>query len=199
MLEGTNSNASNAMTDKKFIDAQELLEDSLRLGVKILESGYKPNFIVGVWRGGSPVGIVVQELLDYYGVKTDHIAIRTSSYNRIGERESNVRVHGLSYLIKNINSEDALLIVDDVYDSGLSIEAVIDNLKLKARKNTPNIRVATVYYKPSNNKTDSTPDYYVHETDQWLVFPHELDGLTIEEIYQHKPGLKDILSKVQVN
>ena len=187
------------MTDKKFIDAQELLEDSIKLGVKILESGFEPNFIVGVWRGGSPVGIVVQELLDYYGVKTDHIAIRTSSYNRIGERDSNVRVHGLSYLIKNINAEDALLIVDDVYDSGLSIEAVIDNLKLKARKNTPHIRVATVYYKPGNNKTDRTPDYYVHETDRWLVFPHELDGLTIEEIYQHKPGLKDILSKVQTN
>ena len=92
-----------------------------------------------------------------------------------------------------------MLIVDDVYDSGLSIEAVIDNLKLKARKNTPHIRVATVYYKPGNNKTDRTPDYYVHETDQWLVFPHELDGLTIEEIYQHKPGLKDILGKVQIN
>ena len=187
------------MTDKKFIDAQELLEDSLKLGVKILESGFKPNFIVGVWRGGSPVGIVVQELLDYYGVKTDHIAIRTSSYDGIGERDSNVRVHGLSYLIKNINAEDALLIVDDVYDSGLSIEAVIDNLTLKARKNTPHIRVATVYYKPENNKTNRVPDYYVHETDRWLVFPHELDGLTIEEIYQYKPGLKDILSKVQTD
>jgi len=52
--------------DKKFIDAQELMEDSVRLGVKILNSGFRPNFIVGVWRGGSPVGIVVQELLDFY-------------------------------------------------------------------------------------------------------------------------------------
>lgn len=187
------------MTDKKFIGAQELFEESVKLGVQVLQSGFKPNFIVGVWRGGSPVGIVVQELLDYFGVETDHIAIRTSSYNRIGERESNVRVHGLSYLIKNINSEDALLIVDDVYDTGLSIEAVIDNLKLKARKNTPDIRVATIYFKPGNNKTDRDPDYYIHKTDRWLVFPHELDGLTTEEIYQYKPGLKDILSKAQSN
>jgi len=183
--------------DKKFIDAQELMEDSVRLGVKILNSGFRPNFIVGVWRGGSPVGIVVQELLDFYGVKTDHIAIRTSSYNAIGERQSQVRVHGLSYLIKNINAEDALLIVDDVHDTGLSIEAIVENLQMKARRNMPEIRVATVYYKPSNNKTDKMPDYYLYETDRWLVFPHELDGLTLEEIYENKPGLKDILSQAR--
>ncbi len=103
-------------TEKKFIDAQELMEDSIRLGIQVLQSGFRPNFIVGVWRGGTPVGIVVQELLDFYGVKTDHIAIRTSSYSAVGKRESQVRVHGLSYLIKNINAEDTLLIVDDVYE-----------------------------------------------------------------------------------
>ena len=53
-------------TKKKFIDAQELMEDSARLAVNILKSGFRPDFIVGVWRGGSPVGIVVQELLDFY-------------------------------------------------------------------------------------------------------------------------------------
>ena len=185
------------MTEKKFIDAQELMEESIRLGVEILHSGFRPNFIVGVWRGGSPVGIVVQELLDFYGVKSDHIAIRTSSYEGIGERRTSVRVHGLSYLIKNINAEDSLLIVDDVYDTGLSIQAIIENLYIKARKNTPTIRVATVYFKPKNNKTERTPDYYVHETDRWLVFPHELDGLSLEEIYQHKPGLREILSQVK--
>ena len=182
-------------TEKKYINAQELMEDSIRLGIKILKSGFRPNFIVGVWRGGTPVGIVVQELLDFYGVETDHIAIRTSSYSAIGEREAEVRVHGLSYLIKNINAEDKLLIVDDVHDTGLSIEAIIANLQLKTRKNTPQIRVATMYYKPSNNKTDRAPNYFLHETERWLVFPHELDGLTLEEIFENKPGLKDILGK----
>jgi len=185
-------------TEKKFIDAQELMEDSIRLGIRVLQNGFRPNFIVGVWRGGTPVGIVVQELLDFYGVKTDHIAIRTSSYSAVGKRESQVRVHGLSYLIKNINAEDTLLIVDDVYDTGLSIEAIIANLQMKARRNTPNIRIATVYFKPANNKTERAPDYYVHETDRWLVFPHELDGLTLDEIYQNKPGLKEILSQVKI-
>ena len=52
------------MTDKQFIHAQELLDASYRLGVQILDSGFRPSFIVGVWRGGTPVGIAVQELLE---------------------------------------------------------------------------------------------------------------------------------------
>jgi hypothetical protein len=32
------------------------------------------------------------------------------------------------------------------------------------------------------------PDYYVHATEQWLVFPHELVGLSAEEIRAHKPA-----------
>jgi len=67
--------------DKVFVDVEDLLVDSFRLGAKVYASGFRPNFIVGIWRGGSPVGIVVQELLSYLGVETDHIAIRTSSYS----------------------------------------------------------------------------------------------------------------------
>ena len=183
--------------EKIYISAQQLLEDSYELGAQILRSGFTPNFIVGVWRGGSPVGIAVQELLDFFGIKSDHISIRTSSYSGIDQRGSYVRVHGLNYVMKNINSEDSLLIVDDVYDTGLSIEATIDYLKRKCRKNTPaDIRIATAYFKPRNNKTDRVPDYYVHESDRWLVFPHELHGLTYEEIIEHKSGVGSIVQKL---
>lgn len=186
------------MDDKKFISAQELLEDSFRLGLEILKSGFKPNFIVGIWRGGTPVGIAVQELLDYYGIDTDHIAIRTSSYLGIGQRSKQIRVHGLDYIVENINSEDGLLIVDDVYDTGLSVQAVVETLKKKARKNAPaDLRIAVVYYKPSKNKTDSVPDYYVHETDKWLVFPHELKDLSREEIFANKPIAKKIMEEIK--
>ncbi len=175
--------------DKIFISAEQLLEMSFDLGVNILKSGFRPKFIVGVWRGGTPTGIAVQEVMDYYGVKTDHIAIRTSSY--VGMRQQKeVRVHGLEYIIQNINTEDSLLIVDDVFDSGRSIDALIREIKLRCRRNAPDvIKSATVYYKPSKNVTDITPDFYLEETDQWLVFPHELVGLSKEEILEHK-GLK---------
>jgi len=184
--------------EKKFISAQELLEDSLRLGKIILESGFNPHFIVGIWRGGTPVGIAVQEFLDYCGIKTDHIAIRTSYYTGINQTGEQIRVHGLGYIVKNGNAEDTLLIVDDVYDSGKSVQAVIASLKEKMRKNTPHdIRIATVYYKPTKNKTNRAPDYFLNETDKWLVFPHEINGLSDEEISQQKPRVAELLKGVK--
>jgi len=48
---------------KQYISAQQLLDDSFNLAIKVLKSDYRPNFIAGVWRGGAPVGIAVQELL----------------------------------------------------------------------------------------------------------------------------------------
>ena len=105
--------------EKNFIQAQELLEDSFKLAWQVYESGFRPDYIVGVWRGGAPIGIAVQEFLDVLGVKSDHIAIRTSSYAGMDERSKTVQVYGLNYVIKKLESEDSLLIVDDVYDTGL--------------------------------------------------------------------------------
>jgi len=178
------------MAEKQFITAQELLEDSFRLGRQVLDSGFKPDFIVGIWRGGTPVGIAVQELLEHNGVVSDHIAIRTSSYEGIEQRGKRIRVHGLNYIVKNADATHGLLIVDDVYDTGLSIKAIIDSLGRLSRRNTPGaIRIATVFFKPGNNRTERRPDFYVHETDKWLVFPHELKDLSPEEIACHKPEI----------
>jgi len=174
------------MVEKTFINAQTLLDLSFELGVNILKSGFRPKFIIAVWRGGTPTGIAVQEVMDYYGVKTDHIAIRTSSYVGM-QQQKEVSVHGLEYIINNINAEDSLLIIDDVFDSGRSIEALIRELRHTCRRNAPEvIKVATVYYKPARNVTDIKPDFYLKETDDWLVFPHELVGCTDEEIKNSK-------------
>ncbi len=176
------------MVDKIFVTAQSLLSDSFRLGLKIMADGFHPDYIIGIWRGGTPVGIAVQELLKYHGHPSDHIAIRTSSYTGIEEQSDEIRVHGLHYVIENVNADDSLLIVDDVFDTGRSIEAVLHRISELSRRNMPAvIRVATVYYKPGKRKVDLVPDYFIHETDDWLVFPHELEGLTREEVSANKP------------
>jgi hypoxanthine phosphoribosyltransferase len=84
---------------KTFISAQSLLQDSFALGLQVLKSGFRPTFLVGVWRGGAPIGITVQEVLEYHGVNCDHIAIRTSSYTGIDQQSRTVRVHALDYLV----------------------------------------------------------------------------------------------------
>jgi hypoxanthine phosphoribosyltransferase len=185
-------------TDKVYITADDLLRDSFALGLQVLESGFRPDFIVAVWRGGTPVGIAVQELMKYVGVDTDHIAIRTSYYQGIDKTASQVQVHNLGYLLENLNHEDALLIVDDVFDRGRSIEAIIAEMKRLTRRNLPkDIRIATVWFKPEKNVTDLVPDYYVNETNRWLVFPHELDGLTADEVSGQKPVIADLVTRAK--
>ncbi|TLM78169.1 phosphoribosyltransferase [Microbulbifer harenosus] len=178
------------MSDKQFISAQSLLDDSYSLALKVVESGFRPDYIVGVWRGGAPIGIAVQEMFDFLGFHADHIAIRTSSYAGIGQRQKEVKVHGLTYLIKQVESHEKMLIVDDVYDTGLSIQQAISDMRKACKKNTPEIRIACPYFKPSRNQTEFEPDYYLHETDKWLVFPHELKGLTMDEILENKEELR---------
>lgn len=183
------------MIEKTYLDPQTLLDDSFRLGAKILNDGFRPNYIIAIWRGGTPIGVAVQEFLAYYGVESDHIAIRTSSYSAgIDGRSKTVLIHGMDYLIKNITATDKLLIVDDVYDTGLTIQAVIKELKEKCRLNSPeDIRIAVPYFKPTRNKTGVDPEYYLHETEAWLKYPHSLEGLTADEIAEHRPELFDII------
>jgi hypoxanthine phosphoribosyltransferase len=184
--------------DKIFVTATALLQDSFRLAAKIHRSGFVPDFIVGIWRGGTPVGIAIQEFFEFIGVETDHIAVRTSAYVGIGQRAKTIRVHGLHYLIEEADADDSLLVVDDVFDSGHSIEALLQELTTKMRRNMPGkVRIATPWYKPANNRTTLVPDYYLHETDQWIVFPHELVGLTLEEIEAGKPELGSVLSDLK--
>jgi len=180
--------------DKTVLSAKDLLKDSFELGIKILESGFEPTLIIAIWRGGAPVGMAVQEVLAYCGVESDHIAIRTSSYRGVDDR-GEVAVHGLNYIIKKIRHDDRVLIVDDVFDTGNTIKAVIEEIRRRARGNAPDeIRVAVPWYKPARNETELVPDFYLRETAEWLVFPHELDALTPEEMKIARPELHEIIA-----
>ncbi|MEE2736280.1 MAG: phosphoribosyltransferase family protein [Pseudomonadota bacterium] len=185
-----------------YIDEESLLNDSFRLAVNIYESGFKPDFIVAIWRGGATVGIYVQECLQALGLQTDHIAIRTSyqgmeNYQATMSNPQTIRVHGLQYLYENLDYEHSLLIVDDVFSSGYNIEAVINRLETKSKRNMPrDYRIATPFYKPSFNKTKRKPDYFLHEINDWLVLPYELTGLSKDELEKYKSWTLPILDKI---
>lgn len=201
---GTNHTAKvdavkEAIMKKHFLDEDTLIEDSFRLGVQIFESGYRPTFIVGLWRGGSAVGIYVQECLQTLGVETDHISIRTSykgmnSYDSMVSKPDKIKVHGTQYLIDNLNASDRLLIVDDVFSTGQSISATLNRLSTQLKRNMPSeIKVATLFKRLDYNRTSVQPDYCLHQTHDWLVFPYEMKGLSKEEIIEHKPFLAKYL------
>ena len=190
---------------KRFIGEQELLEDSYRLAVQVHQSGFRPDFIVGVWRGGSTVGIYVQECLQYLGVETDHIAIRTSyqgrdDYFRQLEEGNEMRAHGLQYLFENLNADDALLIVDDVYSTGRNVHAVIERLQQKSKRNmSTDVRIAAPYYRTAVGSLNPPPDYFLQQTSDWLVLPYELNGIDRVELERHKPWIVPLLDDLKPN
>lgn len=185
--------------DRLYVREADHLLDGFRLGRLVYESGCRPTFVVGLWRGGSAVGIVVQECLATLGVATDHIALRTSyegrpAYEDAARRQRPIRVHGKQYLLENLSREDCLLIVDDVYSSGRHVAAVLDALRAGAKRNMPeDVRIAAPWFRPTAS-TRRKPDFYLRQTEKWLVLPYEMQGLTRAEIAAHKPFLLDLLA-----
>ena len=189
------------LMDKHFVSEETHLLDGYRLGTQIYASGFRPTFIVGLWRGGAVVGMVVQECLATLGVPTDHITLRTSyrgraEYESTLKGERDIRVHGKQYLLETMNAEDSLLIVDDVYSSGRHTQAVVDSLRSGLKKNFPeDVRVASVWLRKSGaSRAETRPDFVVHETDRWIVLPFEVNDLTPEEIKTHRPYLEALLT-----
>lgn len=169
------------MKGRLFIGADELRIESFRLASKI---PFCPDFVVALWRGGATVGCYVHEMLmrRYPGKVIDPISIRTSRYTGIDKAKDTVQVDGIDYVFRNMHLGARVLVVDDVWDAGTTMSAVKDILcKLNVTTH-----VAVLYFKPTRNKFPlDKPDFYLHETDQWLQFPHELEGLSDEDIIKH--------------
>jgi len=139
----------------------------------------------------------VQEFFEFHGASCDHIAIRTSSYTGIDAQADTVQVHGLGWLAETLRRDDRLLLVDDVFDTGRSLAAVLAELDARCGEHRPaDIRIACPWHKPGRNRTALQPDYVLRQSEAWLVFPHELRGLTAAEIRAHKPAAELILAPV---
>ncbi|MBT6792273.1 MAG: hypoxanthine phosphoribosyltransferase [Gammaproteobacteria bacterium] len=183
------------MLSNTFLQEHQIIEDSFRLGVEVFNSGFRPTFIIGLWRGGSTVGIYLQECLQTLGIETNHIALRTAYAGRkayeadLANPDAKIRVHGTQYLIETLNHDDRLLIVDDVCGSGRNLAAVVDKLQTRLRKNCPSeIRTACLFHRPMQHPSPLQPDYVLKTVDGWLTLPYELKGLSAQDLKAHKPA-----------
>lgn len=177
------------MSEKIFVSPDELLRDSFELAGRIHRSGFRPDVVLVLWRGGTPVGIVVHEFLLFKGVETYHTVVKAESYTSDG-RHTEPRVDSLEPLRRRLTADTRVLVVDDIFDTGRTLWAVREALRTR----TEHIRIATLYLRQGHNETGLTPDFFLRETDRWVVFPHELMGLSPAELGRKRPPLSDLLA-----
>jgi hypothetical protein len=161
------------------VDPDEFLVDAFRLGREVYRTGFRPKHAISIWRGGTPVGLGVDEFFRSRGVQISHTTIATDSYVGIAQ-QAQVTVKNLEHLVQVVCPEDGLLIVDDVYESGNTIHKIVELLRTMARANAPReIVVATVHDKPGRHTSSELPLIALRQVDAdvWIDYPHELADL----------------------
>lgn len=161
----------------EFIQSEELLLDSFKLGKKLYDKGFIPTHAISLWRGGTPVGLGVDSFFRLKGHFITHTTVATASYSGINS-QNEIIIKGLEHLIQRISKEDKLLIIDDIYDSGETINALINTIKKTARANTPEtIAVACVYNKIRERRISLPITFVTNKENHWISFPHEISDL----------------------
>lgn len=179
------------MSEHRYLSANEFLHDSWRLAAAIRKSGWQPDVLIALWRGGAPVGVAVHEFFKVSGWDVRHIPLKCSSYTGIGENEGEVVFTHGDIVFGMLRKGDKVLIVDDVFDTGKTAAAVKKRIEAIGGVE---MRLACVYWKPEKNTTALKPDYYTSDVGNgWLVFPHEIEGLSRDEIEAKDPFLADIV------
>ena len=179
-----------ALNDKHYLSADDYLRDTWRLAAAVKASGWKPDVLVALWRGGAPVGVAIHEFFKASGWDVRHIPLKCASYTGIGENAGSVEFTCGDIVFGMLRKGDKVLVVDDVFDTGKTAAAV----KAKLDALGVEMRMACVYWKPQKNITALKPDYFVRDVGlDWIVFPHEIEGLTADEIAVKDPLLADLM------
>jgi zinc transport system substrate-binding protein len=180
------------MPRKTYVSADELLLDSFRLARLVLDSGWRPDVLLALWRGGTPVGAAVHEFLAHHGIDARHMAVTCRSYSGVGQAEA-VRIAHAGPAFRAIRPGERVLVVDDIFDTGRTAAAVLRRLASRHAET----RLATVFWKPVAGTAARKPDYHVRVTRNWVVFPHELQGLTPAELRRKPAALTDLLANAR--
>jgi hypoxanthine phosphoribosyltransferase len=119
---------------------------------------YRANMVVAVARGGLVPGRILADLLETPQLAT----LQVEFYFDVDETRSEPTLRQPLTLTA---TGKKILIVDDVADTGQSLQLVIRYLK---EQGAAEVKTATLYYKP---KSTHKPDYFEKETNNWVIFP----------------------------
>lgn len=152
-------------------DVQSLAEE---VAEKVSESGFRPDVIVAVSRGG----------FDPARILCDQLSVMRLASLQIEYYEGVNRTRGAPKIVFPLNADVTgrdVLVVDDVSDTGSSLREAREHV---ASRGAAEVKVGTLHVKPW---TTFMPDYYASEVDVWIVYPWE----TLESVKSIAEGLKE--------
>ena len=200
---------------KEFLPYDKVRNNALKLAHKIYTEGFIPDVIYVSLRGGAYMANVISE---YFKLRRKNVrpvlfaAVVARSYTDVQEY-SKVMVDGWTYSPKYLRNGDKILLVDDIFDTGNTINSLV-NILLERGVPRSDIKVAVHDYKYFPNKKEQLPiqpDYYCRkfvinnpEEDRWIHYmSHELVGLSQEELeeyyFKQDPELREVFADLLGN
>lgn len=131
-----------------------------KLARKIVDSGYRPDVIVAIGRGGCVPGRILSDFLD----QMDLTSFKIEHYQGLHKaKQARVR-----YPLATRVDERRVLLVDDVADSGETFAVALDHLKDCGPP--AELRTAVLHYKTVSSHV---PDYYAKKIInwRWIIYP----------------------------
>ena len=197
---------------KEFLPYRSVRNNAIRLAHRIHQDGFVPDVIYVSLRGGAYLGNVISEYFKVVrrtGRPVFYAAVVARSYTDIHQHDR-VMVDGWTYGPEYLRSGDKVLLVDDIFDSGRTINHLVEIILAKGipRKD---VRVAVHDYKIRTFAEEDLPihpDYYCRkhvierpEDDTWIHYlSHELVGLADNEIddqYAEDEDVQTILKNIR--
>jgi uncharacterized protein len=196
---------------KEFVPAELIRDNALSLGQRIRDDGFVPDVIYVSLRGGAYLGNVISEyfkLVRKGQRPVFYAAVVARSYTDIHTAER-VMVDGWTYSPEYLRSGDKILLIDDIFDSGRTINHLVEIILEKGIPRE-DIKVAVHDYKVRTFESESLPihpDYWCRRhvidsesEDSWIHYlSHELVGLSPDEIqayYSADPAVPAIINSV---
>ncbi len=199
---------------KIFLDYNTVRNDAIKLAYRILNDGFIPDIIYVSLRGGAYIGNVISEYFKI--VRTEkpvlYAAVVARSYTDIHNHDE-VRIDGWTYNPEYLRQGDKILLVDDIYDSGRTINYLANTL-LERGVPRKDLKIAVhdfKFFSYKNHENSFHPDYYCKkhtinapEEDIWIHYmSHELVGLNHNELesnyYNKDQELREALKILEKN
>ncbi len=201
--------------NKEFLPFIKVRNNAIKLAAKIHNDGFIPDIIYVSLRGGAYMGNMLSEYFKFVRKHERPIlyaAVVARSYTDI-HQHGQVMVDGWTYDPEYLRAGDKILLVDDIFDSGRTINHLADIIIAKGIPRE-DIKIVVHDYKVhthAEQEKDNHPDYYCRkhiinspEEDIWIHYmSHELVGLSKDELknyyYKEDLELSNVLEEIELS